>query len=128
MTAFRKIKMRPQVTLVDGNGIAHPRRMGLASFIGVLLDMCTIGCAKSPFFHASSPGPKRGEFTNILNDKREKVGVCLRTREGVKPVYVSPGNHIDFPMAMNIVLECSRFRIPEPLRRAHFSAKLVLKR
>jgi deoxyribonuclease V len=126
--AFRKIKTRPQVTLVDGNGIAHPRRMGLASYIGVLLDIATIGCAKSPYFRSSSPGSKRGEFTDVLNDKREKVGVCLRTRDGIKPVFVSPGNQIDFSMAIRIVLDCSRYRIPEPLRHAHSSASHIFER
>ncbi len=126
--AFRKIKTRPQVTLVDGNGIAHPRRMGLASYIGVLLDICTIGCAKSPYFRFSSPGPKRGEFTDVFDDKKKKVGVCLRTRDGVKPVFVSPGNQVDFPMAMKIILDCSRHRIPEPLRQAHSSACRMFER
>ncbi|MFQ6109156.1 MAG: endonuclease V [Candidatus Aminicenantales bacterium] len=120
--AFRKIRERPDVTLVDGNGIAHPRRMGLASFVGVAMDICTIGCAKSPTYDFTPPSKKRGEFTFFRNEREEKVGVCLRTREGVKPVFVSPGHRIDFQESVRIVLLCSKFRIPEPLRKAHLLA------
>jgi len=128
LAAYRMIKTEPHVILVDGNGIAHPRKMGLASYVGVLLNRCTIGCAKSPFFPFASPGWRRGEFTYILNDKRERVGLCLRTRDGVKPVFVSPGNKIDFPNALKIVLDCSRFRIPEPIRKAHSLANQIFER
>lgn len=123
--AFRKIKIRPDVTLVDGNGIAHPRKMGLASFMGVTADICTIGCAKRPSYPFSLPGKKRGQFTFFRNEREEKVGLCLRTRDGVKPVFVSPGHRIDFRASMKIVLMCSKFRIPEPLRRAHISASQI---
>lgn len=125
LAAYRKIKTIPQVTLVDGNGIAHPRKMGLASYTGVLLDICTIGCAKNPFSPFSPPGERRGRFTYVLNDDKEKVGICLRTRVGVRPVFVSPGNRIDFLNSKKIILECSRFRIPEPLRKAHSIASHI---
>ena len=117
--AFRKIRNKPDITLVDGNGIAHPRRMGLASFIGVVLNIATIGCAKSPFFPINLPHDKRGAYTIFRNRNREKVGFCLRTRTGVKPIFVSPGHRIDFIRSKQIVLSCSKFRIPEPLREAH---------
>lgn len=117
--AFRKIKNFPEVTLVDGNGIAHPRKMGLASFVGVILNICTIGCAKTAFYPFDTPGEQRGDFRLFRNDRDEKVGMCLRTRTGVKPVFVSPGNKIDLKESARIVLKCSKFRIPEPLRRAH---------
>ena len=117
--AFRRIKNKPDVTLVDGNGIAHPRRMGLASFVGVTLDICTIGCAKKPFFPFVLPGAQRGAYTIFRDSKGEKVGFCLRTRSGVKPVFVSPGHRIDFNRAKEIVLLTSKFRIPEPLREVH---------
>jgi deoxyribonuclease V len=125
--AFQKIRNRPDVTLVDGNGIAHPRRMGLASYVGVLLDIPTVGCAKKPFFPFDLPADERGSCTIFRNNKKEKVGVCLRTRSGVKPVFVSPGHRTDFRFARNLVLRFSKFRIPEPLREAHCRASEIFK-
>ncbi len=117
--AFRKIKHRPDVTILDGNGIAHPRRMGLASHVGVVLDVPTIGCAKNPFFPFVPPKERKGAFTHFLDKNQERVGFCLRTRLGVKPVFVSPGHRVDFRLAREVVLRCARYRIPEPLREAH---------
>jgi len=119
LVAYRKIKTKPDVTLIDGNGIAHPRKMGLASYVGVTLDICTIGCAKTPFYPSGSPPEHRGAYNFFNNDKGDRVGLCLRTRSGVKPIYLSPGHRIDFRHAAEVVLRCSRFRIPEPLREAH---------
>jgi deoxyribonuclease V len=121
--AFQKLKIRPDVTLIDGNGIAHPRRMGLASYVGVLLDIPTIGCAKSPYFPYKPPPSERGSFSCYNNDRGEKVGYCLRTRSSVKPIFVSPGHRMDFDSARDLVLDCSKYRIPEPLRVAHYMAK-----
>jgi deoxyribonuclease V len=117
--AFRRLVRRPDVMLLDGNGIAHPRRMGLASYVGVMLDTATIGCAKKPFFPFNPPAERKGAFTFYRDKNQQRVGYCLRTRAGVKPVFVSPGHRVDFPLARRIVLGCSRFRIPEPLRAAH---------
>ncbi len=117
--AFRKIKRKPDVTLFDGNGIAHPRRMGLASYVGVLLGVATIGCAKNPLYPFLLPPEHRGAYTSLLNDRQDRVGVCLRTRTGVKPIFVSPGHRTDIASSMEIVLRCTKFRIPEPLRAAH---------
>jgi len=117
--AFQKISKKPDVVLVDGNGIAHPRKMGLASFVGVILDIVTIGCAKSPFFPFLVPERHRGAYTYYLNNRGEKVGLCLRTRDRVKPVFVSPGHRIDLLTSRRIVLQCSKYRIPDPLRTAH---------
>lgn len=127
LTTFKKIKNRPDVTLVDGNGIAHPRMMGLASYVGVLLDIPTVGCAKKPFFPFDLPADGRGSFTVYRNRNKEKVGLCLRTRSGVKPVFISPGHRTDFLFARNLVLRFSRFRIPEPLREAHRRASSIFK-
>ncbi|MDH7512368.1 MAG: endonuclease V [Clostridiales bacterium] len=126
--AFQKIKRRPDVTLLDGNGIAHPRRMGLASHAGVVLDIPTIGCAKTPFFPFRPPPPVRGAFTYFKNDAQEKVGFCLRTRTGVKPVFVSPGHRVTFLLSRKIVQECCRFRIPEPIRQAHLLSRRIFGR
>lgn len=122
LKVFRKLYKKPDVTLVDGNGIAHPRKMGLASHVGVVLDICTIGCAKNSFFPFRSPGEERGEYSELENADHEKVGYCLRTRKGVKPVFVSPGHKIDLQVSRELVLEYSKHRIPEPLRMAHHLA------
>lgn len=128
LEAFRRIRHRPDVTLIDGNGIAHPRNMGLASFVGVVLDICTIGCAKTPFYPFAYPAEEKGAYTTFTNEKQEKVGICLRTRDHAKPIFVSPGHRIDFGQARDIVLKCSKFRIPEPLRQAHRLASRVFSR
>ena len=125
---FRKIKRKPDVTFIDGHGIAHPRKMGLASYVGVLLDIATIGCAKNPLYPFLLPPEHRGACTSLLNDKQEKVGVCLRTRTGVKPISVSPGHRADIASSMGLVLRCSKFRIPEPLRAAHRLSREIFQR
>jgi deoxyribonuclease V len=121
--AIQKLKNKPDVTLIDGNGIAHPRKMGLASYVGVVLDIPTIGCAKSAFFPFEPPEEKRGAFSVYKDRNGEKVGFCLRTKTAVKPVFVSPGHRICFSFARELVLSCSKFRIPEPVRIAHHKSK-----
>jgi deoxyribonuclease V len=121
--AFRKLKIKPDVTLLDGNGIAHPRKMGLASYAGVVLDIPTVGCAKSSFFSFEPPAEQRGAFSLYKDRKNEMVGFCLRTRTAVKPVFVSPGHRVSFVFSRKIVLSCSRFRLPEPIRIAHHTAR-----
>ncbi len=111
---------KPDVILVDGQGIAHPRRLGLASHLGLWLDSPTIGCAKSRLCgDHSPPGPRRGERTPLLL-KGEEVGAVLTTRERVRPLFISPGHHVDIDSAVELVLACGRgYRLPEPTRRAH---------
>jgi len=128
LRVFRKLYKKPDVTLLDGNGIAHPRKMGLASHVGVVLDISTIGCAKNSFFPFRSPGEERGEYSELENASNEKVGYCLRTRTGVNPVFVSPGHKIDFQVSRELVLEYSKYRIPEPLRMAHHLASQLFHR
>jgi deoxyribonuclease V len=119
LDVLRELSPGADVILLDGNGIAHPRRMGLASYVGVNLDRPTIGCAKTAFFPWRPPAERRGAFTVYRDRSGEKVGFCLRTRTGVRPVFVSPGHRIGFRLAREVVLRSSRFRIPEPLRQAH---------
>ena len=120
LSAFNKLASRPDVVCVDGQGIAHPRRFGLASHLGLWLDLPTIGCAKSRLCgQHDPPGEARGAWTPLY-DRDEVIGRVVRTRDCVKPVYVSPGHKIGFAKAMEIVLQCGRgFRLPEPTRQAH---------
>jgi deoxyribonuclease V len=127
LKAILKLKTRPDLTLIDGNGIAHPRRMGLASYVGVVLDVPTVGCAKTPVFPFDSPGPERGAFSLYKDRERKPVGYCLRTQTSVKPVFVSPGHRVDFASSREVVLACSKFRIPEPVRIAHHLAKKLFR-
>ena len=121
--AFCKLQNQPDVMLVDGNGIAHPRKMGLATHLGIRLAISAIGCAKNPMFPFRIPGEKRGCYTVYKNNLGEKVGYCLRTRKNIKPVFVSPGYRISFAQTKRIILSVSKYRIPEPIRKAHFLAK-----
>jgi len=122
LKAFRKLGRMPDLTLIDGNGIAHPRKMGLASYVGVILDVSTVGCAKKPFFPYTTPGEERGQYTLFKDNSGEQVGYCLRTQTGVKPLFVSPGHRADFAIAKRVTLELSQYRVPEPLRMAHHLA------
>jgi deoxyribonuclease V len=119
VAALAKLTSRPDLLIFDGQGIAHPRRLGLASHIGLLLDRPTIGCAKTSLQgHYEEPGPERGNYT-FLKDRDETIGVVLRTRSGVKPVYVSIGHRMDLLDSIRIILQCCRrYRLPEPIRRA----------
>jgi deoxyribonuclease V len=118
--AFQRLRFKPDVMIYDGQGIAHPRGLGLASHIGLWLDLASIGCAKTPLLRGFiSPGPSKGSFEWILRNGRN-VGAVLRTKESVKPLFVSPGHRIDFLTSNQLVLEsCKGFRFPEPLRKAH---------
>ncbi len=127
LSALKKIKFPPSVWFIDGNGLAHPRHLGLASFVGVMADIPTIGCAKSAFFPYEEPDNFRGSFTIYRDRKGDQVGYCLRTRTGVKPLFVSPGHKVSFEDALFLTLEFSRFRLPEPLRLAHFLARQIFK-
>ncbi len=121
--AWETIKIKPQLVVVDGNGIAHPRKLGIASHFGVLLNISTIGCAKNPFYPSPPPSFKKGAFSYMRNEKNEIVGASLRTKENVMPVYISPGHLVDLDFSIKVILESSKFRIPEPVRIAHHLSK-----
>lgn len=126
--AFRELEamlkvlhgIETDVYMVGAHGIAHPRRAGLASHLGVLLDRPTLGVAKSKLCgEAEEPGEKKGNFSP-LKDNGETIGAVVRTREGGRPVYVSVGHKISLSSAIRITLETTRdHRLPEPLRLAH---------
>jgi len=119
INALKRLRIPPDVILVDGQGIAHPRGIGIASHIGVLLGKPTIGCAKSRLIgEFKEPRTRKGSWSYLYYQGKE-VGAVLRTRDHVKPLFISPGHLIDIPSSLEIVMEClSGYRIPEPLRRA----------
>jgi len=123
LAACEKLTVTPDLILVDGQGIAHPRRLGLASHLGLFLNTPTIGCAKSLLCgQHDEPGSKPGSYAEV-GDRGETTGVALRTRLGVKPIYVSIGHKIDLETASYWVMNCCRgYRLPEPTRLAHLAA------
>jgi deoxyribonuclease V len=127
LDAMRRLQARPDVFMFDGQGIAHPRRIGIASHVGLFIDVPTVGCAKSRLSgHAGPLPPEKGAWVP-LQDRGEIIGVELRTRDNVKPVYVSVGNRATLDTARELVLRCTtRYRLPEPTRAAHNSAGIPL--
>ncbi len=117
--ALKRLKRRPDLLIFDGQGIAHPKGLGIAAFMGALLDMPSIGCAKTRLVgEYREPGPKRGEYSPLFH-KGVEVGAVVRTRDNTRPLFVSPGHMIDIKGAVEIVLESApRFRLTEPVRRA----------
>ena len=126
--AYKKLKIRPDLILVDGQGIAHPRRIGLASHLGYALNIPTIGCAKSRLVGSHQKlGLKAGARSKLF-DRNDMLGYVVRTRNGVRPVFVSPGHRVNFSKSVEVVLHTAKkFRIPEPLRQAHMMSKRLLK-
>jgi len=120
LKAFEKLKSRPGLVIFDGHGIAHPRGLGLASHMGILLDLPTIGCAKKALVGSwEEPPAHAGAFSPLVHEG-QAVGDVLRTKEKVRPVFVSPGHKLGRRAAREIVLSCCRgYRLPEPTRLAH---------
>jgi deoxyribonuclease V len=123
LAACEELTATPDILMVDGQGIAHPRRLGLASHLGLFLDIPTVGCAKSRLCgRHDEPALEAGSHAELL-DNGEVIGAVVRTRTGVKPIYVSIGHKVDLPAAIHWVLECCRgYRLPEPTRLAHQAA------
>jgi len=119
LEAFRKLRHAPDVVFCDAHGYAHPRRLGLASHLGLLLGRATIGCAKSRLIGVErEPAPKAGNWT-LLIDRDETIGAVLRTRDAVKPIYVSQGHRVSLATAIALTLSvCDGKRIPRPTRDA----------
>jgi deoxyribonuclease V len=120
LQAWEKLTVKPDCLVCDGQGIAHPRRLGIASHLGLWLNMPSIGCAKSLLVGAyREPGPKRGSLEPLFH-RKEQVGVILRTKDGVQPVFVSQGHKISLKKATEVVLACcTKYRLPESTRQAH---------
>jgi deoxyribonuclease V len=118
--AWQRLGMRPDCLICDGHGLAHPRRFGIACHLGLVLGLPSIGCAKSILVGTYRPPPNRRGGVAPLVDRGEQVGVAVRTREGVAPVFVSQGDRISLDAAVRTVLDaCAGYRLPEPTRRAH---------
>jgi deoxyribonuclease V len=115
-----KVAVTPDLILCDGQGIAHPRGLGLASHLGILTDIPTLGCAKTRLVgEYKEPGPEKGAHSPLMVGG-QRVGAVLRTRAGVKPIYVSPGYGITLERSIEVALQVTgRFRLPEPIRAAH---------
>jgi len=120
--AWKALAVRPDVLVLDGHGTAHPRGIGIASHAGLVFDLPTIGCAKSILVGHHDPlGEERGAMVPLVY-RHEVIGTVLRTRSGVSPVYVSPGDHIDLATAVELILRLTphgKYRLPETTRRAH---------
>lgn len=125
LDAMRKLESTPDVFIFDGQGIAHPRRLGIAAHIGLWIDVPTVGCAKKRLTgRHDSLLPEKGSWQPLV-DRGETVGVILRTRTNVKPVYVSVGSRATLDTARDLVQRCcTRYRLPEPVRAAHNAAGL----
>lgn len=125
LDAMEKLTTSPDVLIFDAHGMAHPRRLGLATHLGVLLDLPSVGCAKSRLCgEYVEPGKERGSWSHLYDESGPQatdiIGAVLRTRDGVKPVFVSIGHRVDLPSAVSLVLTCApRYRLPETTRWAH---------
>jgi deoxyribonuclease V len=120
LEALERLTQRPDVLIFDAQGLAHPRRMGLATHLGVLLDLPSVGCAKSRLCgEYTEPDARKGSWTQ-LRDGDQVIGAVVRTRDNVEPLFVSIGHRVDLETAVALVLDCApRYRLPETTRWAH---------
>jgi deoxyribonuclease V len=125
LQACEKLKSKPDLVMVDGQGVAHPRHIGLASHLGLFLDTPTIGCAKSHLYGAfRDPDITPGSHSEIIDKQGNIIGAALRTKYRVKPLFISVGHKLDLSSAINWVMQCCRgYRLPEPTRLAHLASK-----
>lgn len=120
LQAMLELRAEPDLLLCDGQGIAHPRRFGIAAHLGLLLDIPSIGVAKSRLIGTHDEVPsKKGSYVPLMH-KEEQIGTVLRTRANVKPIYISPGHRVSIAAATALVMKCvTRYRLPETTRHAH---------
>jgi deoxyribonuclease V len=123
--AFKKLSLEPELIITDGQGIAHPRRMGEATHLGLITEIPTIGCAKSKLYGIfEEPNSKKGSYTILYDFDGSPIGAVLRSKDNTKPIFVSPGYMIDLDTSLKVILNLiSKFRIPDPLRMAHTLSK-----
>jgi deoxyribonuclease V len=124
--AWQKLTIEPDVVMFDGHGMAHPRRMGIATHMGLWINRPSFGCGKTVLAgRFDDPASERGNWTPMLH-RGETIGAALRTKNKVNPVFISPGHLIDLPTAIDLTLRCDRgYRLPEPTRRAHLFVNTV---
>lgn len=125
LRAFEQLEHEPDVIFVDGQGMAHPRGLGIACHIGLLLEKPVIGCAKSPLFGSYvEPKPSRSSFSYLHDKAGRVIGAAVRTKDRVRPVFVSVGHNIDLEQAIRFTLACGKgYRVPEPTRQADLLAE-----
>jgi len=128
LSAFKKLYIKPDLLVCDGQGFAHPRRFGLACHLGIILDIPTIGCAKKRLHgEFEMPGDKRGDVSP-LSDGEDIIGHALRTQDEIKPVFVSIGHKVSLKTATDIVLKlCPKYRLPETTRTADHAVNMAMK-
>ncbi len=129
LQAFAALHRRPDVVMIDGQGIAHPRRLGIASHVGLWLGLPTVGCAKSRLTgRHDEPGPEPGDRAPLIH-RGEVVGAVLRTKARANPLYVSAGHRVDLAGSVRLVLDSLRgYRLPEPTRQAHLHVNELRRR
>lgn len=128
LEAIASLETEPDLLIFDGQGIAHPRGLGIASFAGVIMEKPSIGCAKSRLVgEFVEPGEKKGSWSPLIH-KGKTVGAVLRTQDGITPLFISPGHMIDLEGSINIVMRCAgRYRLIEPVRKADMESKRIKK-
>ena len=126
LNCLKKLKTEPAIFIFDGQGLAHPRKLGLATHMGIILNKSSIGSAKSHLYGSyKAPGNKKGDFSFIKDADGVNIGAVLRTRDNVKTIFVSPGHLMDIPSSVKIILSCCvKYKLPEPIRAAHKAAAL----
>ncbi len=120
MEAWRQLQLKPDIVIVDGHGIAHPRRMGIATHFGIVADQPTIGCAKNILTgQYNELGETRGSFSQII-DNGKKIGLAYRSRDHVNPIFMSPGHKVDFEDTQEVISKClTKYKLPETTRQTH---------
>ena len=120
LKAWNQLKTKPDLMILDGQGIAHPRRMGIATHFGLVTDTPALGCAKSLLTGKFEALPETAGSESLLYDRDEVIGAALRTKNKTNPVYISPGHRINLKQSLEIIKQCvNGYRIPEPTRKAH---------
>ena len=127
LKCIKKLTSNMDLFIFDGQGMTHPRRIGIASHIGIILNKPSIGSAKSHLYGMyKDPGMKKGDYSIIKDKDGTSLGAVLHSRDDTKPIYVSPGHLTDIPSSVKIVLSCClKYKLPEPIRAAHHAASLV---
>lgn len=126
LKAWNQLEIKPDLMVLDGQGIAHPRRMGIATHFGLFTDAPTLGCAKSLLTGKFETLPDAAGSESLIYDRDEVIGAALRTKNKVNPVFISPGHRINLKQSLEVMKQCVHgYRIPEPTRKAHLLVNQV---